>query len=394
MLSALCRFEKTFWITAPSNIGGAIFYGGMNIKQNNDMKSVYWVLVILLLTAFVVTIYRMHPLAEGTASSEPINTAETVEDPEVIEEDTLYQDLNQENVEELFTKNHTKTKFIRLEKDLSSFIVKTGESIILDLNGHTISNSQRKKDAIVIEPSGSLFLTGGGRVENSGGYALIFNEGECFVAGSGEYINDTSNYSIINHGYMALGGDVKISCLQVGSSLVQNGYYEYDSGDYRTGCVNGWEYPEMDIYAGDYSGGRISVKNSDAGICRIYGGSFHDADVAVLKNWATMDVYGGYFYGAEDCIVLGRLLKHGDRSLGDLRIHGGNFYVNENGSKALFGISGGTDYDVLPTHGDVEVQGGYFLGFTHWYSHFVSSRAVMEVSEEAYFDPAMPEREK
>ena len=282
------------------------------------------------------------------------------------------------------------TEYRYLTKDNGPVVVEAGEKIVLDLNGHTLSSTKKNEDAIWIKPGGVLFITGEGRVENSGGYALIFNEGECYVAGSGEFVNDTGNYSVINHGKMVLSGDVKFTCLQTGSSLIQNGYYEYDSGDYRTGFVDGWAYPELKIFSGDYSGGRISVKNSDAGLCIIYGGTFHDAPIAAVKNWSILDIYGGDFTGGNHCLVLARRLRNGDRCLGLTRIHGGTFHRSENGSKALFGISGGTDMDVTYTHGDTYITGGTFLGFTEWYSGLVSPRAVVEVDEAVVFDPVIP----
>ena len=281
------------------------------------------------------------------------------------------------------------TQYLRLTEDRGALVVEKDEHIVLDLNGCTISSTDKNEDAIWVKPGGVLFITGEGRVENSGGYALIFNEGECCISGSGVFVNDTGSYSVINHGRMEIVGDVRFSCLQTGSSLMQNGYYEYTSGDYRTGFVSGWAYPVMTIYSGDYSGGRISVKNDDAGICTIYGGYFHDAPIAALKNWGTMDVFGGEFHGGNHCIVLARRLKNGDRTLGLTRIHGGSFYRSEDGEKALFGISAGTDLDTFYTHGDTWIYGGAFYGFSKWYSILTSPHAVLEIDDSVLFDPVI-----
>ena len=281
------------------------------------------------------------------------------------------------------------TQYLRLTEDRGALVVETDERIVLDLNGCTISSTNKNEDAIWIKPGGALYITGDGRVENSGGYALIFNEGECYISGSGVFVNDTSNYSVINHGLMEIGGDVQFSCLQTGSSLMQNGYYEYTSGDYRTGFVTGWAYPVMTIYSGDYSGGRISVKNSDAGICTIYGGTYHDAPIAAIKNWGTMDVFGGEFHGGDHCIVLARRLANGDRTLGLTRLHGGSYYCSDEGDNALFGISAGTDMDIFYTHGDTWISGGSFYGFSAWYSILTSPHAVLEIDDNVLFDPVI-----
>lgn len=322
--------------------------------------------------------------AESTTSSE--ENADPDDDFVVYKE--IPADSRQVKLNKIFVNNSTPTEYIRLEQDISSFTVHTNRSICLDLNGHKIINRQEDQDAITIEPSGSLLLQGNGTIENYEGMSLLFNEGECFLSGNIDMVNNTGAYSIINHGYMALGGNLSVSCTSKGSSLLQNGYYDITSGDNRTGYVNGWEYPTMDVFSGSYSGGRISLKNSGAGICRVFGGTFYDADVAALKNWGSMDIYGGDFYSPDDCIVLGRRLADGDHCLGDLRIHGGNFYGNTDGGyNAIFGISAGTDEDVIRTHGNVEIQGGNFLEFEHLYSNFVSPRAVLNISPSVHFTP-------
>ena len=288
---------------------------------------------------------------------------------------------------EIEADDYSQTRYIRMTDDAKRFVVECGETIILDLNGFSISNREKNEDAIAIKPGGKLFITGEGTVENTGGYALIFNEGECYISGKASFINDTSNYSIINHGKMVIAGDVHISCLKTSSSLVQNGYYEYDSGDHRTGYVDGWEYPELEIYSGDYSGGRISVKNSDAGLCTIYGGTFYGAPIAALKNWGTMDVYGGDFTGGNSCIVLARRLKNEDRCLGLTRIHGGTFHAPDVEKPVLFGISAGTDMDTFYTHGDTFITGGAFEGFVKKYSVLTSPRALLNIADDVVFDP-------
>ena len=326
----------------------------------------------------------------------PTHPEDSVSVQEVKEEPTVDESETDAGIADTAAVNNTAaltsawpTQYLRLTEDRGALVVEKDERIVLDLNGCTISSTSKNEDAIWIKPGGVLYITGEGRVENSGGYALIFNEGECYISGSGVFVNDTSNYSVINHGLMEIGGDVQFSCLQTGSSLMQNGYYEYTSGDYRTGFVNGWAYPVMTIYSGDYSGGRISVKNSDAGICTIYVATYHGAPIAAIKNWGTMDVFGGEFYGGDNCIVLARRLANGDRTLGLTRIHGGSFYRSEDGGKALFGISAGTDMDTFYTHGDTWISGGAFYGFSAWYSILTSPHAVLEIDDSVLFDPVI-----
>ena len=267
---------------------------------------------------------------------------------------------------------------IVLYRDLDAVNVCSGNEVELDLNGHSIANKS-SGDAITVEPGAVLIIKGEGVVSNSGGGSLIFNEGECFLQGNCSFVHDAGGYAVINHGYMEISDGVMISSLRSGSSLIENGYYNYESGDARTGFLSGWEKPELCIKGGDFKGGRINVKNDERGICNIYGGVFHDADEAVLKNWSTMDIYGGEFYGANHNIVLGIIR---DLScFGDLRIHDGSFKAGR--SKALFSIGVGTDADEGgDLHGDVELLGGEYDGFHYWYSCEVSPSMEIKKSDD------------
>lgn len=271
-----------------------------------------------------------------------------------------------------------KEETIVLQEDLDSFVVCRGAAITLDLNGHSIANTS-SGDAISVEPGAVLIIKGEGVVSNSGSGSMIFNEGECFLQGNCSFVHDAGGYAVINHGYMEISDGVLITSLGSGSSLIENGYYNYDSGNARTGFVSGWEKPELCILGGDFSGGRISVKNDERGICNIYGGVFHDAEEAVLKNWSSMDVYDGEFHGANHSIVLGIMSE--EENYGDLRIHGGRFVAGR--SRALFSLSVGNDIDEGgPIHGEVELLGGEYEGFHYWYSSFVSPSMHIKVSDD------------
>ena len=267
---------------------------------------------------------------------------------------------------------------IILVEDVDSLTIHSGEKVILNLNHHCISDDT-SADAVWIQPGAELILEGEGSVVNSGGGSLIFNEGSCSLSGDILFLHDSGGYAVINHGYMEIGGDVCISSLKSSSSLIENGYYECTSGNYRTGYVEGWEHPELNIHNGEFSGGRISVKNDDWGICRIYGGLFHNAKEAALKNWGSMDVYGGEFIGGNNNIVVGMIRERQD--WGDLRIHGGYFTAGK--SRALFAIGADTDTDYGGyLHGEVSLLGGEYTGFHYWYNTWVSTNAVLNVSED------------
>ncbi len=267
---------------------------------------------------------------------------------------------------------------ITLAMDMDSYTIHSGRRIVLNLNNHCISAAS-SADAIWVQPGAELLLEGNGKVENSGGGSLIFNEGRCSLDGNLTLLHDSGGYAVINHGYMVMAGDVSIASLNSGSSLIENGYYDRFSEDYRIGFVDGWEHPEMDIHSGDFTGGQISVKNDDWGICRIYGGYFHDAEEAAIKNWGSMDVYDGEFIGGNNNIVVGIMLDR--QNWGDLRIHGGHFTAGK--SRALFAIGADTDTDNEGyLHGEVNLLGGEYTGFQYWYNTWVSSNAVLNVSED------------
>ena len=276
---------------------------------------------------------------------------------------------------------------VTLSEDTGAITVRSGEMIRLDLNGKTIYNSQGDRAADTVEPGGYLYITGTGQIINAGAMSLIFNEGECIIDGAIEMNSDSRSYTVINHGTMLLSGGVKISCSNTCSSLLQNGYYEYGSGSKRTGHISGAAYPLMLILSGTYEGGRISVKNADAGICRIYGGEFCGAENAVLKNWADLAIYGGEFRSGKYCLVLAKRIRNGDRCLGVTKIYGGTFEANPESKRTLIVLSEGTDYDRFPTHGETYLYGGSFRGFEKLYGSLCSPRAVLEISEKATFTP-------
>lgn len=146
---------------------------------------------------------------------------------------------------------------IILYRDLDAFKVCSGNEVELDLNGHSIAN-ESIEDAITVEPGAVLIIKGEGTVSNSGSGSLIFNEGECFLLDHSSFVHDAGGYAVINHGYMEISDGVVITSLRSGSSLIENGYYNYASGDAKTGFVSGWEKPELCILGGDFNGGRIN----------------------------------------------------------------------------------------------------------------------------------------
>lgn len=200
---------------------------------------------------------------------------------------------------------------ITLSEDVtldSGYVVKKGENITLDLAGYTLTTtSGLKADTIYVTNGATLTITGNGTVKNATyGYAPILNNGTTNIKGgnfidekSGSEFSDASErnyYIVLNHGIMTIeGGTFKTS--GTFSSLIENGYYSFDSKNERNGHIDGVneEYPTLKINGGNFDGGLNTVKNDDNGKLTINNGTFTNTVQVSLLNWNEATINGGTF---------------------------------------------------------------------------------------------------
>lgn len=238
-------------------------------------------------------------------------------------------------------------KEVQLTSDLNStFIVESGEHIKLNLNGHNITSSNGA--GILVKAGGYIEITGDGLVKAVSKDAALRNNGTAVING-GSYENN-NNYCIINHGYMRINdADVHHTNRDCGSSLIDTGYYDFNSKNSATGYVAGqniWS-PLLEINNGNFHDGRYIIKNDDNARTYINGGNFYNAQYSVIKSWGTIDILGGTFTGRDNNYGLvsnGTVFENRDIDPGDMNIYGGVFqssaylfYPANNGSEQNYG---------------------------------------------------------
>lgn len=235
------------------------------------------------------------------------------------------------------TDSNQSSRTIILQKNVEEDITVSKNAIFLNLNGKKLTN--KSNDTITIEKDAKLTVEGEGTVDNvSHGKAAVYNSGEAVLLG-GEYTRSkesgqnattsggNSYYNILNHGGMHIGKDVTVSQPGKFSSLIDNGYYNYDSNNPRSGYVQGvnFEKPELTIDGATFSGGLNTIKNDDEGILTINGGKFSNYSQNVVQNHNVAVINNGTFAsdGTEDANV--RNCGCGKHDAGQLTINGGTF---------------------------------------------------------------------
>ena len=219
-------------------------------------------------------------------------------------------------------------------------VVGEGKYITLDLNGHTLTNV--KSDTITVRKGGELTITGSGTVDNvTDGRAPIYNNGTCTLSGgsytrSEEAANNTttssggnSYYNILNHGEMTIGTDVSVTSSGHFSSLVANGYYDYNAttkGD-RTAYIDtiGQAAPTLTIEGGTFSGGINTIKNDDNATLTIEDGTFSNVTQAVVQNNNVATINGGTLDAGSDLYVLQNRHYNDSINQGRLTVTDGTF---------------------------------------------------------------------
>lgn len=249
------------------------------------------------------------------------------------------------------------------------------KDIILDLNGKTLTN--RTSDTITVALGANLTIEGEGTVDNiSRGKAAVYNNGSVTLNG-GTYtrsketgdvkVDKNSYYNILNHGSMTINKDVTVEQSGNFSSLVANGYYDYEgvtSKGEKSQYIEGTNAaePTLTIKGGTFSGGINTLKNDDGGNITINGGTVTNYTQAALQNHNVATINGGTFtadskYVIDDC---GCNEAHDS---GELMIFGGTFmgklYVRSPYSKVTI-MDGLFKGDVLKTGGTLSTIGGYY----------------------------------
>lgn len=251
---------------------------------------------------------------------------------------------------------------VKLTEDVTldaGYVVPTGTTLKIDLNGHTIKTTTGlKADVITVEKGATLTITGNGTITNSytaDNYAAVYNNGNTTIDGAtlklDTSVNKNTFYVVLNHGIMKTK-NTNMSSNDFDSSLFENGYYNYSSKDPRSGHIDGVNEatPKLTIYSGIYDGGLNTIKNDDNGEIVIENGTFRNTKQVSLMNWNVATVNGGTFLTPtgddKTNIFIGSYGKNSEDK-GILTINGGTFeaehlFEGYQGIDTPITINGGT----------------------------------------------------
>ena len=265
------------------------------------------------------------------------------------------------------------------EDTKESITIKDNESAVLNIDGGVTLTNTEGQHTITVEHGGSLLVEGIGKVDNiSHAKGAVYNNGYTELRGDVIFDRSQENgsddatsggnswYTICNHGEMVISENVTVTTAGGGenlstkgrySSLIENGYQKYNSGNESSGYVEGtnYEYPSLTINGGNFSGGLNTIKNDDHGIVQINNGSFGNYYQCVVMNHHKATVTGGTFTAAEgsDKTTYGvyNCACAEDHDIGELKISGGTF------TGADFAVA-----DVSSVGGKITISNGTFIG--------------------------------
>ena len=229
-------------------------------------------------------------------------------------------------------------------------IINVEKKLTLDMNSAVIVDNN--KCPIEIGTSGELTLSGNGSVEcNKNAEPAINNCGKMIIE-NGNYTrtvdekNDTF-YTILNHGETTINGGVFQAPGNV-SSMIENGYYDYNSTDPKHGHVAGKnaEICTLTINDGTFINAFYAVKNDDNGIVNINGGKFYGT---IFHNGIEMVINDGYFEVNDGTYNIGLRKLNENMNAGKTTINGGTYISN-----------GTSNFKINDGEPEVIIKGGKF----------------------------------
>lgn len=228
-----------------------------------------------------------------------------------------------------------------------------GKQITIDLNGENIVNNE--VNPIRVKSDGILNLQGTGSVEcNKNGAPVLSNSGVLAVY-NGVYLRsvdekDNGHYVAVNHGVMNIFNGTFSSPGGL-SSLIENGYYNYNSGDSSTGYVEGLndERPILQVFGGTFINNYVTIKNDDGARCVIEGGNLMGM---IFNTGRDLIIKGGSFTATDGYENIQNVKSNEDLNAATCYISGGTFETNGDvniSSNGLIEITGGKFNKKVPT---------------------------------------------
>lgn len=274
----------------------------------------------------------------------------------------------QDKIDDAIKNNYT---YALDDYDSGSIVITKTQVLILDLNGHTLTNTDGRH---TIENHGKLTIIdskGNGTVDNiSHGRGAIYNypEGTVTLNGgtytrskeAGSDANTSGNnswYTIKNYGTMTINDGVTVNQGAEGngkySSLIANGWFDISKSpaNNEPEPIEG-KTAELTINGGNLSGGLWVVKNDDNGETIINGGTIKGyASGGTVINANLLTINNGNLISLSDNLGVVCTMAIDDKvDKGITNITGGTFsgskecitILNKYGKDPQIGISGGT----------------------------------------------------
>ena len=229
-------------------------------------------------------------------------------------------------------------------------VINVEKKLTLDMNSAVIVGNN--KCPIEIGTSGELTLSGNGSVECNKNVEPAINNCGKMIIENGSYTrtvdekNDTF-YTILNHGETTINGGVFQAPGNV-SSMIENGYYDYNSTDPKYGHVVGKnaETCILTINDGTFINAFYVVKNDDNGIVNINGGKFYGT---IFHNGIEMTINDGYFEVSDGTYNIGLRKLNDNMNAGKTTINGGTYISN-----------GTSNFKINDGEPEVIIKGGKF----------------------------------
>lgn len=217
---------------------------------------------------------------------------------------------------------------IKLGNDYNEPISLTaGKEVILDLNNCNIKNDENTP--IAIAANAALTIKGKGTIEcNKHGKAPLANNGGTLILDDGcviRSIDEKGNgyYTLFNHGITTINSGI-VSCPGNYSSLIENGYRNYNSTNPELGHVEGVNAaePTLVINGGTIINDYVTIKTDDGGVTTINGGDIRGYMYHIGKK---LTITGGDFSTSNGDVNLQVVKDNDDLNAGTCSISGGTF---------------------------------------------------------------------
>ena len=231
-------------------------------------------------------------------------------------------------------------------------VINADKQFTLDMNNAVIVDNE--KTPVNVGVNGALTITGNGSVEcNKNGKPAISNNGTLTIENGNitRTVDEKGNtyYTMVNHGNVTINGGIFQAPREV-SSMIENGYWEYNSGNAESGYMAGVnaQYPELTVNGGTFINNFYTIKNDDASKLTINDGMFYGT---ILHNGIEMIINGGHFTTIDGFYPLSIRNLSDDLNPAKTVINGGIFDGN---CKTIIKNSGEKELDI-------QVKGGKFI---------------------------------